>query len=251
MQIIPVSSAFAAPGAAGSANVVDIVAQASPVVIITMLLLLFFSVTTWTIIFIKWRQLGRAKKLTHAFVDAFWDSGSLSQINADLDEYEGSPAAEIFRVGYAELGSLSKLTQGLEGVAGRDGIGGLENLRRALSQASRAESGRLGQYLTFLATTGNTAPFVGLFGTVVGIMNAFQGIGLQGSASLATVAPGISEALVATAAGLAAAIPAVVAYNHYLAKVRGLEAEMNSFASDFLNLVERDALRKASARVSG
>jgi biopolymer transport protein TolQ len=104
------------------------------------------------------------------------------------------------------------------------------------------EVSRLGQFVPFLATAGNTAPFIGLFGTVWGIMNAFHGIGLRGSATLAVVAPGISEALVATAAGLAAAIPAVIAYNYFMTAIRNQEAELESFSSDFLNIIERDIL---------
>ncbi len=246
-----IASAQAAEGPLRpDSSLVEIISHASGMVLFTMLLLLFFSVATWTIIFVKFRQLRQARRQTIAFLDAFWKSRSLSQVHSQLAAFGGSPVAEIFRVGYAELNKISKVSGGAEEglVANGHGTTGLDNLRRALIRASRAEMTRLMQSLTFLATTGNTAPFVGLFGTVVGIMHAFRGIGLQGSASLATVAPGISEALVATAAGLAAAIPAVVAYNQFLSSVKTLEAEMNAFSSDFLNLIERDALRKAQAK---
>jgi len=119
-----------------------------------------------------------------------------------------------------------------------------DNVKRALRRAVNMELTGLGKALPFLATTGNTTPFIGLFGTVWGIMNAFRGIGLKGSASLAVVAPGISEALIATAAGLAAAIPAVVAFNYFNNKVHILESEMQNFSADFLNLVERDLMRR-------
>ncbi len=236
----------------GNSGLIDLVSGASPIVIFTLLLLLFFSVTTWAIIFIKWRQIRTSRQQTASFLDAFWTAKSLSQIQSQLGSYVGSPVAEMFRVGYGELNRLSKATGGLDQgwMAEGIGLGGLENLRRSLTRAARVEMTRLSHSLTFLATTGNIAPFVGLFGTVVGIMNAFRGIGLQGSASLATVAPGISEALVATAAGLAAAIPAVIAYNHFLSRVRVLDEEMNAFSADFLNLVERDVLRKAQAKRS-
>jgi biopolymer transport protein TolQ len=120
-------------------------------------------------------------------------------------------------------------------------------VRRALRRAINSEVVRMSQMVPFLATTGNTTPFIGLFGTVWGIMNSFHGIGLRGSASLAVVAPGISEALVATAAGLAAAIPAVIAYNYFTQKIRLIETELYNFASDFQNIVERDILGREEA----
>jgi biopolymer transport protein TolQ len=126
-------------------------------------------------------------------------------------------------------------------LAGR--FAGTDNIKRALRRSTVTEITRMTQMIPFLATTGNTTPFIGLFGTVWGIMSSFHGIGLRGSASLAVVAPGISEALVATAAGLAVAIPAVIAFNYFMHKIRVIEAEMQSFSSDFLNIVERDLLR--------
>ena len=118
-----------------------------------------------------------------------------------------------------------------------------DNVKRALRRAINTEMTRMTQMVPFLATTGNTAPFIGLFGTVWGIMNSFHGIGLKGSANLAVVAPGISEALVATAAGLAAAIPAVIAFNFFMSKIRVVESELYNFSADFLNIIERDILR--------
>ena len=119
----------------------------------------------------------------------------------------------------------------------------MDNLERSLKKATIDQTNRLERAVSFLATTGNTAPFIGLFGTVWGIMESFHGIGIKGSASLAVVAPGISEALVATAAGLAAAIPAVVAFNHFSQKISALKAEMDIFASEFLSTVERRFFR--------
>jgi biopolymer transport protein TolQ len=120
---------------------------------------------------------------------------------------------------------------------------GTDNIKRSLRRAITTEMTRMTQMVPFLATTGNTAPFIGLFGTVWGIMNSFVGIGQKGSANLAVVAPGISEALVATAAGLAAAIPAVIAYNFFMSKIRVVESELDSFSADLLNIIERDILR--------
>jgi biopolymer transport protein TolQ len=125
---------------------------------------------------------------------------------------------------------------------------GMDNIKRALRRAITTEMTRMTQMVPFLATTGNTAPFIGLFGTVWGIMNSFVGIGKMGSANLAVVAPGISEALVATAAGLAAAIPAVIAFNFFMSKIRVVESELQNFSADFLNIIERDILRTERRR---
>lgn len=238
---------------AASADLISILSQASLMGILTLLILLFFSVATWTIIVIKIKQIRSAQKSSLQFLETFWSAKSLSQVQSQVKGFSSSPVAEIFRVGFAELTKVTKASGGLNGAYTQEGIPltGLDNLRRSLNRAGRAEMTKLTQSLTFLATTGNIAPFVGLFGTVIGIINAFTGIGAQGSASLATVAPGIAEALVATAAGLAAAIPAVIAYNMFLSRIKVLEAEMNAFSSDFLNLVERDAMRKAQARRIG
>lgn len=243
MLQVTVAPAVGQNAASLNSSLVSIILDAHPIVIFTLLLLLFLSVATWAIIFIKAKQFRLASRRTEAFVNAFWQAKSLTQISNTLSVYDGSPVAEMYRAAYAEMGRLSKL--GEPGESGGLPLTGLDNLSRTLSQAKRSQMGRLSRYLTLLATTGNTAPFVGLFGTVVGIMNAFHGIGAMGSASLATVAPGISEALVATAAGLAAAIPAVVAYNQFLSRIRHLEAEMNAFSSELMNLVERDALKKS------
>ncbi len=151
---------------------------------------------------------------------------------------------------YLELKKVNKSQSSSSGVDVTDEVllsqkmVAVDNIKRALRRAVNMELTVLGRAIPFLATTGNTTPFIGLFGTVWGIMNSFRGIGLKGSASLAVVAPGISEALIATAAGLAAAIPAVVAYNYFTNKVRVLESEMHNFSADFLNLIERDLMRR-------
>ena len=151
-------------------------------------------------------------------------------------------------MGYVELKKLSQ--SGLSGAQSASGPGhslgtaswGTDNVKRSLRRAINTEVTRMTHSVPFLATTGNTTPFIGLFGTVWGIMNSFHGIGLRGSASLAVVAPGISEALIATAAGLAAAIPAVIAFNYFMQKIRVIESELQSFSADFLNIIERDIL---------
>jgi biopolymer transport protein TolQ len=250
-SLVDVAWAAGPPSAAVSdLDIIPLILNAGPVVKAVMLILLLFSVTCWGIIFAKLIQLSRAKKQTAEFLDIFWSSPNLSTAYHETRHLEGSPVAAIFRLGYIELGKLMQAqTSGDSG--DRDPLGtiavrgaGLENVNRSLRRAMNSESARLSRAITFLATTGNTGPFIGLFGTVWGIMTSFRGIGLKGSASLAVVAPGISEALVATAVGLAAAIPAVVAYNYFLTKVRVLETEMGNFIIDFLNIIERDLMRR-------
>ena len=227
-------------GAERSATAADIwkmIVGAGPVVKGVMLLLLLFSIVSWAIIIFKSNQLGKARRHSHYFLDLFWKSKSLANIYNEAPAYDASPVAQIFRVGFQELGRVRK--------AQMDSKIGLDNVYRALRRASATESTRLTRTLSFLATTGNTTPFIGLFGTVWGIMGSFHSIGLAGAANLAAVAPGISEALVATAAGLAAAIPAVIAYNHFNSRVRVLDAEMTNFVADFINILERDMLKKS------
>jgi biopolymer transport protein TolQ len=176
----------------------------------------------------------------------------LSNAFAKAKQLHGSPLARIFRIGYVELKKTSQTGSPSNGSSSQAAVEslpfntrfvGIDNVKRALRRATNTEMTRMTQMVPFLATTGNTAPFIGLFGTVWGIMNSFAGIGQSGSASLAVVAPGISEALVATAAGLAAAIPAVMAFNYFMNRIRIVETELQSFSADFLNIIERDILR--------
>jgi len=230
-------------------ELINMIMNAGPMVQLVLLMLLFFSVSSWAIIIIKFRYLKKAFDESALFTDFFWKSRDLSEAFSRAKQLRGSPVARIFRVGYVELKKLSQ--SGLTGSGGQAEPGGslgssffgTENVKRALRRATNTEVTRMTQMVPFLATTGNTTPFIGLFGTVWGIMNSFHGIGLRGSASLAVVAPGISEALVATAAGLAAAIPAVIAYNYFMQKIRIIESELHSFSADFLNIIERDILR--------
>jgi biopolymer transport protein TolQ len=222
--------------------------NAGPMVRFVLLLLLFFSITSWAIIFYKYRFIRKARKESAYFLDLFWNRQSLSKAFSASKQLQYSPLARVFRIAYLELKKVNtSQSSSKEGETGRgttssQDVAAVDNLKRALRRAANVELTGLNRALSFLATTGNTTPFIGLFGTVWGIMNAFRGIGLRGSASLAVVAPGISEALIATAAGLAAAIPAVVAYNYFNSKVRVLESEMHNFSADFLNLVERELI---------
>ena len=177
----------------------------------------------------------------------------MSAAFAKAKQLNGSPIARVFRIGYVELRKLSQsgipVSAAASHQADRDSSGfngqlsGTDNVKRALRRAINTETTRMTELVPFLATTGNTTPFIGLFGTVWGIMDSFHHIGLRGSANLAVVAPGISEALVATAAGLAVAIPAVIAFNFFMQRVRIIESELQSFSADFLNIIERDLMR--------
>ncbi len=226
---------------------IHIIGNASLMVKFVLLVLLFFSVMSWAIIIIKIRYIRKAFKESEIFVDYFWKSRDLASAFTKAKQLSGSPVARIFRIGYAELRKLSpggkRDDADTSAPCLRQGISGSDNVKRALRRAINTEMTRVTQMVPFLATTGNTTPFIGLFGTVWGIMNAFHGIGQRGSASLAVVAPGISEALVATAAGLAVAIPAVIAFNHFMQKIRVIETELHSFSADFLNILDRDILR--------
>ncbi|GAM08540.1 protein TolQ [Geobacter sp. OR-1] len=216
------------------------------VVKLVLFILLYFSVVSWAIIFYKLLQVYKANNESNRFMDFFWKTKKFESINSQLDRYANSPLTVLFSEGYSELKKL--MEQGETSHAPESGVstdlGGIDNIARALRRATTSEITRLEKYLTFLATTGSTAPFIGLFGTVWGIMTAFKGIGETGSASLAVVAPGIAEALIATAIGLVAAIPAVMGYNHFQNKIKVLIGEMDNFSTEFLNIVQRTFAKK-------
>jgi biopolymer transport protein TolQ len=231
-------------------SVVDLVLYSGPVVKIVLLILLFFSIICWAIIFSKLRLIRRADKESRAFLRIFWEGKQLPSIFVDSKKLRNSPTAEVFRAGYVELNKLSQVQSNLDNprkvgdpTTLNIELGGVDNINRAMRQASRSELTKLERGLGFLATTGSTTPFIGLFGTVWGIMDAFRGIGVRGSATLAVVAPGISEALITTAAGLAAAIPAVVAYNYYINRIKVLGADMENFSAELLNIIKRHFLK--------
>ena len=214
------------------------------IVKLVLILLLFFSVVSWAIILFKLFQIHRANSESDRFMDFFWKSKRFDTIASQVDRFANSPLTVLFNEGYGELKKVVEGNGASEGSALSTDLGGVENVSRALRRATNSEITRLEKYLTFLATTGSTSPFIGLFGTVWGIMTAFEGIGKTGSASLAVVAPGIAEALIATAIGLVAAIPAVMAYNHFQNKIRVLVKEMDSFSTEFLNIVQRNITGK-------
>jgi len=215
-----------------------------------MLLLLLFSVICWGIILTKAITLSRVRKDTQLFFDAFRESRKFSLLYAEAKQFTFSPLAQVFKAGYAELNRLARLQSPDQSDAGDASQEaeyertGMDNVTRSLQQAVTAERSRLERGVTFLATTGSSAPFIGLFGTVWGIMESFRRIGVMKSASLAVVAPGIAEALIATAAGLAAAIPAVIFYNYFLSRINSISTEMDNFASELINIIERIYLKR-------
>lgn len=212
--------------------------QGGIVVFTVLLILISLSILTWAVGITKLLHLAKVNKTGQVFIKSFWDSRSLNDLNGRLTEYPYSPVREVFRSGYAELVRGSQLRE-----AGQISLVGvnaaIDNLTRSLNKAKMFEKRRLEKFLAVLSISASTSPFIGLFGTVWGIMGAFEGIARTGSASLAAVAPGISEALIATAFGLAAAIPAVVGYNMAANRIRGLVAQIDGFSADFLNIVER------------
>jgi biopolymer transport protein TolQ len=236
----------------GSLNYFEMVTHSGPIVAGVLLILVLSSVASWTIIFRKVLHLRRAQQESVRFLETFWRSKSLDSIYAATEEMPVSPVAQVFRAGYVEL---SKVTQeqpeqseevALHEAAMHDQLGGFENVERALARAANAELTALEMQIPFLGTTAAAAPFVGLFGTVWGIMGAFRDIYAAGNANLATVARPISEALIATAVGLFAAIPALVAYNAFGTRIRVLDNEMRNFSSDFLNIIKRHIFKKAA-----
>ena len=202
---------------------------------IVLFILLAFSVLSWAIIFHKHRSFKAARRDSREFLKIFRQSKKLSDIRASCKSLKASPLVEVFLAGYREIESQAIAGEN----PGKPRIRSLDAVQRALQIAASAELTRLEQWLSWLATTGSVTPFIGLFGTVWGIIDAFQGLGTAGTASLRSVAPGISEALVTTAAGLFAAIPAVVAYNQFVQRIKEFGALMDDFALEFLNMTER------------
>ncbi len=219
-------------------GVLSLIAQSGTVAKIILLILLFSSVASWTLAFSKWFSLRRALRENRGFLDIFWAGKSIDDIFSQSDRFTASPVALVFKAGVKELRKV--VPQELN----------LENVYRALSRSAQAEVTHLEKNISWLATIASAAPFVGLFGTVWGIMNSFQGIGASGSVNLAVVAPGISEALITTAMGIGAAIPAVIAYNHFAGQIKKVAVDIECFSQDFLNIVQRN-LPKHSDRERG
>lgn len=227
-------------------SILSMILQAGPVGQLVMLTLLIFSLVSWAIVFSKYRLYRKVRLDSEDFLETFWTSNNLSEAYEAAEEFEFSPEASVFIAGYTELQKINRVRSGDDNSVDtlEMQLATMDNLKRAIRKTEIQEINQLGSALPFLATTGSATPFIGLFGTVWGIMASFHDIGLRGSASLAVVAPGISEALVATAAGLAVAIPAVIFYNFFSNKLTTIDSEIQNFSTDFLNLVERDLLSR-------
>jgi biopolymer transport protein TolQ len=239
----PLAPSFASPllAAAGEGlDYLEIARNSGPIGIGVLMLLLGASAVSWAIIVKKWLQIRKAQDESVKFLETFWQSKRLDAIYQAAESLAASPLSHVFRAGYVELSKVTaSQKENGEPRAMSDELGGIENVERALKRAAASEVTALERQVPFLGTTASAAPFVGLFGTVWGIMRAFHDIYRMGNANLATVARPISEALIATAVGLFAAIPAVVAYNFFVSKIRVLDSEMTNFSNDFLNIVRR------------
>ncbi len=220
-------------------DLIGIVTRSTPINQAVLAILVAFSIASWAVILIKYLSFRTASRQSDAFIGAF-RKGGFAEAQGACDASKASPLVGLFQAGYAEMSAQFRLTSAAAAPGARPQLKSLEAVDRALLRAAASEISRLERKLTFLATTASVTPFVGLFGTVVGIMIAFQRIGTTGSTNLAVVGPGISEALVATAMGLFAAIPAVLAYNQLTHRVKEFSAAMDDFAMEFLNIVERN-----------
>ncbi len=232
----PAGDLATAPPSASSTDLVSLIADASPLAWFVLLVLLAFSAISWGIIVHKQMQFRKAQRQTATFLDIFRKSSKFSEVQAGCASLPASPLVGLFQAGYAELNAQLRAA----GEGSRPMLKSLDGLDRALLRATTVELSRLESRIGFLATTASITPYIGLFGTVVGIMASFQCIGETGSSSLAVVAPGIAEALIATAAGLFAAIPAVYYYNDLTGQVKHFAGGMDDFSLEFLNIAERN-----------
>jgi biopolymer transport protein TolQ len=220
-------------------SIFTLIKEASPVVQVVMFLLLLASVASWTFIFSKYREIKRAEETSDDFEERFWSGIDLSDLYRELasEDYETEGMENIFLAGFKEFARLRQQP----GIT-PDAV--MEGAQRGMRVTLSRELDRLDERLPFLATVGSTSPYIGLFGTVWGIMNSFRSLGAVKQATLAMVAPGISEALVATAMGLFAAIPAVMAYNRYSTNIGRLANRYEAFTEEFLSLLHRQAHAK-------
>ncbi len=224
-------------------NILTHILSTNIVVKLVLLILFFFSLASWAIIFYKLNYLNKAKKEDKEFLDLFWESKRLDYVYTAAKNFNYSPVASMFNATYKEIVDIKKKSEEKDKLFGKENNG--ENrayIERALKKSQLSSIAKLEISLPFLATVGSTAPFIGLFGTVWGIMTSFESIEKAGTAGLAIVAPGIADSLIATAAGLFAAIPAVIAYNYYSNKVRVIANETIDFAYEFMTIIERQIL---------
>ena len=227
-------------------GILGLIARSSLPSQIVLAILIVFSVLSWAVILLKLKQFRSVDSQTSSFIDVFKQSTKFSEVQSVCKSLPHSPLASVFQAGYVELNAqlrqpeASNPPQPASESAARPSLKSFNALDRALLRASTIEVTKLERRVPFLATTASITPFIGLLGTVWGIIIAFQGIGETGSTNLAVVAPGIAEALIATAAGLFAAIPAVYFYNHLTQRVREMASAMDDFSLEFLNIAERN-----------
>jgi biopolymer transport protein TolQ len=218
------------PGLFLQVNLWEMVGQSTPLTFAVLLILLIFSIFSWTIIFSKWNALRRARRTDARFLRAFRKANGLDAVMVASEQYRPSPLVALFDFGYDEVARQVK---------GRGTVNNKIALERTLQLGTSEELAKLERNMSWLATTASVSPFIGLFGTVLGIIRSFQQLGSQGSSSLRAVGPGISEALIATAFGLLAAIPAAIAYNQFGHAIKEIGARLDDFGLEFLNMTER------------
>ena len=245
LQVQVAQEGAAAP--LGDVNVIDILRGSGYVSLFVLASLVLLSVWSWAIILQKALAYRAIERQTATFLDVFRRSSKFSEVQSVCPSLPASPLVGVFQAGYAELNAQFRMTGGAAppaanppAPAARPTLKSLSAVDRALLRASAVEVNKLEKHIPFLATIASAAPFIGLFGTVWGILITFQRIGVTGSTNLATVGPGIADALIATAAGLFAAIPAVLAYNHFTTKVKGYASDLDDFSLEFLNIAERN-----------
>ncbi len=221
---------FLTPAFLFQLNIWDMIRHNGPLGMVVLGVLICFSLFSWTVIFSKWQSLRGAKQTNAKFLRAFRKAPGLEAVLVASEQYRPSPLVSVFDFGYEETARQVK---------GRGKLINRTSLERTLQLGISEELAKLERNMSWLATTASVTPFIGLFGTVLGIIRAFQDLGAQGSTSLRTVAPGISEALIATAVGLFAAIPAAIFYNHFGHQIREIGARMDDFALEFMNMTER------------
>jgi biopolymer transport protein TolQ len=210
---------------------------------LTLFILVSLSVLCWAVAYLKHQQFKKLEQANAPFLRKFEKSSSLDELFESIDSHPESSLARVFAAAYTEMKRLAESPHGEAKEGTLLQLTGIDNLERTLRKAIDLELAQMESKVSWLATTGSTGPFIGLFGTVWGIMSSFHKIGQMGTATLAVVAPGISEALVATAIGLAAAIPAVMLYNHFISEIKRQEMALNNFSFDFLNIAKRNFFR--------
>jgi biopolymer transport protein TolQ len=223
-------TASAIPALLLQVNLWEMVSRSTPLTAGVLVILLLFSIFSWTIIFAKWSTFRRARRADYRFLRAFRKANGLDAVMVASEQFRPSPLVAVFDFGYEEVARQLKQ---------RGKVSNKVSLERTLQLGTSEELAKLERNMGWLATTASVSPFIGLFGTVLGIIRAFEQLGQQGSSSLRAVGPGISEALIATAVGLAAAIPAAIFYNHFGNILKEIGARMDDFSLEFLNLTER------------